>query len=165
MGAYERMTVVVPDQMAAKIHAAVEAGEYASASEVVRDAMRLWSERREFRQEEIAGAAGGVGSWQGQRCGWPARHGSRHHAREGQEGGCIRQWLTSSSRSRRMMILNDSGAPLRSTMTMPPIACSDAFRMIFVGWGFPVFSARRTAGSRQERPSPTSIGQHAAKSS
>ncbi|MEG8222190.1 type II toxin-antitoxin system ParD family antitoxin [Sphingomonas sp. HH69] len=53
MGAYERMTVVVPDQMAAKIHAAVEAGEYASASEVVRDAMRLWSERREFRQEEL----------------------------------------------------------------------------------------------------------------
>jgi antitoxin ParD1/3/4 len=53
MGAYERMTVVVPDQMAAKIHAAVEAGEYASASEVVRDAMRLWSERRAFRQEEL----------------------------------------------------------------------------------------------------------------
>lgn len=53
MGAYERMTVVVPDQMAAKIHAAVEAGEYASASEVVRDAMRLWSERREFRQDEL----------------------------------------------------------------------------------------------------------------
>ncbi|NLR70325.1 type II toxin-antitoxin system ParD family antitoxin [Novosphingobium sp. ERN07] len=53
MGAYERMTVVVPDQMAAKIHAAVEAGEYASASEVVRDAMRLWSERREFREGEL----------------------------------------------------------------------------------------------------------------
>jgi antitoxin ParD1/3/4 len=53
MGAYERMTVVVPDQMAAKIHAAVEAGEYASASEVVRDAMRLWSERREFRESEL----------------------------------------------------------------------------------------------------------------
>lgn len=53
MAAYERMTVVVPDQMAAKIHAAVEAGEYASASEVVRDAMRLWSERREFRQDEL----------------------------------------------------------------------------------------------------------------
>ena len=53
MGAYERMTVVVPNQMAAKIHAAVEAGEYASASEVVRDAMRLWSERREFRQDEL----------------------------------------------------------------------------------------------------------------
>ena len=53
MGHYERMTVVVPEPMAAKIHAAVEAGEYASASEVVRDAMRLWSERREFRQDEL----------------------------------------------------------------------------------------------------------------
>lgn len=36
------------------------------------------------------------------------------------------------------MILNDCGALLRSTMTMPPIACSDACRLIFVGWGFPV---------------------------
>ena len=53
MGAYERLTVVVPEPMAAKIHAAVEAGEYASISEVIRDAMRLWNERREFRQEEL----------------------------------------------------------------------------------------------------------------
>jgi len=53
VAAYERMTVMVADQMAAKIRADVEAGEYASASEVVRDAMRLWSERRAFRQEEL----------------------------------------------------------------------------------------------------------------
>jgi antitoxin ParD1/3/4 len=53
MGSYERMTLVVPDQMGAKIHAAVEAGEYASASEVVRDAVRLWSERREIHQDGL----------------------------------------------------------------------------------------------------------------
>ena len=28
-------------------------GEYASASEAVRDAMRLWNERRVFRAEEL----------------------------------------------------------------------------------------------------------------
>jgi len=39
--------------MAAKIRAAVAAGEYASTSEVVRDAVRLWNERREWRHEEV----------------------------------------------------------------------------------------------------------------
>ena len=46
MGDYARMTVVVPEPMAETIQAAIAAGEYASASEVVRDAMRLWNERR-----------------------------------------------------------------------------------------------------------------------
>lgn len=53
MGDYSRMTVVVPEPMAKTIHAAIAAGEYASASEVVRDAMRLWNERRAFRAEEL----------------------------------------------------------------------------------------------------------------
>jgi len=43
MANIERMTIVVPEPMAAKIRAAVAAGDYASTSEVVRDAMRLWS--------------------------------------------------------------------------------------------------------------------------
>jgi antitoxin ParD1/3/4 len=54
MSKIERMTVVVPEPMAAKIRAAVASGDYASTSEVVRDAMRLWSDRREFRREELA---------------------------------------------------------------------------------------------------------------
>lgn len=54
MSNIERMTVVVPEPMAAKIRAAVASGDYASTSEVVRDAMRLWSDRREFRHEELA---------------------------------------------------------------------------------------------------------------
>jgi antitoxin ParD1/3/4 len=53
MSDIERMTVVVPGPMAARIRAAVATGDYASTSEVVRDAMRLWSERREFRREEL----------------------------------------------------------------------------------------------------------------
>jgi len=68
MSNIERMTVVVPEPMAAKIRAAVATGDYASTSEVVRDAMRLWSDRREFRRDELealrnawdAGKASGI---------------------------------------------------------------------------------------------------------
>lgn len=52
MSDIERMTIAVPAPMASKIKAAVASGDYASTSEVVRDAMRLWNERRELRQEE-----------------------------------------------------------------------------------------------------------------
>lgn len=53
MAEIERMTVVFPEPMAAQIRAAVEAGEYATTSEAVRDAVRLWSGRRELREREI----------------------------------------------------------------------------------------------------------------
>lgn len=53
MSKIERMTVVFPEPMAAEIRAAVEAGEYASTSEVVREAVRLWTGRREFRAHEL----------------------------------------------------------------------------------------------------------------
>ena len=53
MANIERMTIAVPEPMAAKIRAAVDRGEYASASEVMRDAVRLWDERRELRGEQI----------------------------------------------------------------------------------------------------------------
>ncbi len=53
MSKLERMTIVLSEPMAADIRAAVEGGEYATASEVVRDAMRLWSLRQELRQKQI----------------------------------------------------------------------------------------------------------------
>ncbi len=53
MSDIERLTIVVTAPMAAKIRAAVAAGDYASTSEVVRDAVRLWSDRREFRRDEL----------------------------------------------------------------------------------------------------------------
>ena len=53
MANLERMTVVFPEPMAAQIRAAVETGEYASTSEAVRDAVRLWSSRRQMRQHEL----------------------------------------------------------------------------------------------------------------
>ena len=54
MAKIERMTIVFPEPMADDIRHAVEEGEYASASEVVRDAMRGWQGRRQLRAEEIA---------------------------------------------------------------------------------------------------------------
>lgn len=53
MANIERMTVVFPEPMAARIRAAVDAGEYASTSEAVRDAVRSWSERRDLREREV----------------------------------------------------------------------------------------------------------------
>ena len=54
MAKIERMTVVFPEPMAAEIRAAVKAGEYASTSEAVRDAVRLWNGRRQLRERELA---------------------------------------------------------------------------------------------------------------
>lgn len=64
----QRLTIDLPHGMAAQIRAAVEAGDYASASEVVQDAVQLWSERRpntdqgveDFRQAWDAGKASGT---------------------------------------------------------------------------------------------------------
>jgi len=53
MADIERVTVVFPEPMAEQLRAAVEAGEYASTSEAVRDAVRLWGGRRALRQREI----------------------------------------------------------------------------------------------------------------
>ena len=53
MANIERMTVVFPEPMAANIRAAVEAGEYATTSEAVRDAVRLWTDKRGQRARDI----------------------------------------------------------------------------------------------------------------
>jgi antitoxin ParD1/3/4 len=52
MADVERMTVVFPEPLAGQLRAAVEAGEYASTSEAVLDAVRVWG-RRALRQREI----------------------------------------------------------------------------------------------------------------
>jgi antitoxin ParD1/3/4 len=54
MSTIERMTVTMPADMAALIKAAVDAGDYASTSEVVRDALRQWKIRRAIQMQEIA---------------------------------------------------------------------------------------------------------------
>jgi antitoxin ParD1/3/4 len=47
------MTISLSPQQAGRIEAAVETGDYASNSEVVRDALRMWEEKQERRKAEI----------------------------------------------------------------------------------------------------------------
>jgi antitoxin ParD1/3/4 len=49
----ERMTVALPVEMAAIIKNAVEMGDYASSSEVFRDAIRDWKIKRQLQQHEV----------------------------------------------------------------------------------------------------------------
>jgi antitoxin ParD1/3/4 len=53
MSTIERMTITIPADMAAGVKAAVEAGDYASTSEVVRDALRDWKLRRAVQLQEM----------------------------------------------------------------------------------------------------------------
>ena len=53
MAKIEPVTVVLPAETLESARAAVESGEYASTSEVVRDAMRLWEDHRALQAQEI----------------------------------------------------------------------------------------------------------------
>ncbi len=48
------LSVSLSPQQVARLHDAVESGSYASNSEVVRDALRLWEQRQELRKIEMA---------------------------------------------------------------------------------------------------------------
>ncbi|MCA2370028.1 type II toxin-antitoxin system ParD family antitoxin [Agrobacterium genomosp. 3 str. CIP 111-78] len=48
------LTVSLTPHQAAMMQGAVENGGYASNSEIVRDALRLWEQREEIRQMELA---------------------------------------------------------------------------------------------------------------
>ena len=48
------LTVSLTPHQAAMMQGAVETGGYASNSEIVRDALRLWEQREEIRQMELA---------------------------------------------------------------------------------------------------------------
>ena len=49
----ERMTVTLTAEMADAVRQAVEAGEYASGSEIVREALRGWKHKRALREQEL----------------------------------------------------------------------------------------------------------------
>lgn len=53
MGAIERLTITVPVEMAATLRASVEGGEYASTSEVIREAVRDWTRARDAERREL----------------------------------------------------------------------------------------------------------------
>jgi antitoxin ParD1/3/4 len=53
MPAVERISIALPPEMVANIRKAVETGEYASSSEVVRDALHEWTLMRDLRQQSL----------------------------------------------------------------------------------------------------------------
>lgn len=54
MAGIERMTVTLPTDMAAVVKGAVDDGDYASSSEVIREALRDWKLKRELRLRKLA---------------------------------------------------------------------------------------------------------------
>jgi antitoxin ParD1/3/4 len=54
MAEIERMTITLPADMATIVKRAVEGGDYASSSEVVREALRDWKMKRALQMNELA---------------------------------------------------------------------------------------------------------------
>ncbi len=54
MAEIERMTITLPSEMAAVVKGAVEGGDYASNSEVVREALRDWKVKRALQARDLA---------------------------------------------------------------------------------------------------------------
>jgi antitoxin ParD1/3/4 len=54
MPAVERMTVTMPQEMASALRAVIDEGEYASASEIVREAIRDWTRSRDEERRDLA---------------------------------------------------------------------------------------------------------------
>lgn len=53
MADIERMTITLPSEMAASVKSAVEGGDYASSSEIVREALRDWKMKRALQLQEL----------------------------------------------------------------------------------------------------------------
>jgi len=53
MSAIERLTITVPAEMAATVRLAVDGGDYASTSEVVREALRDWVRQHDAERREL----------------------------------------------------------------------------------------------------------------
>jgi antitoxin ParD1/3/4 len=53
MPTVEKLSIALPSEMANLLREAVESGEYASASEVVRDALRTWTRKRKLETLEL----------------------------------------------------------------------------------------------------------------
>ena len=54
MAEIERLTITLPSDMAAAVRSAVKNGDYASTSEVVREALRDWKIKRAIQLQELA---------------------------------------------------------------------------------------------------------------
>ncbi|MFM9970162.1 MAG: type II toxin-antitoxin system ParD family antitoxin [Burkholderiales bacterium] len=54
MSTAEKLSIALPPEIVATIRGVVATGEYASSSEVVRDALRAWTHERRLRQQGVA---------------------------------------------------------------------------------------------------------------
>ena len=54
MPTVDKISIALPPKMVAQVRQAVATGEYASSSEVVRDALRDWTHKRQLQQNGIA---------------------------------------------------------------------------------------------------------------
>ncbi|HKN19777.1 MAG TPA: type II toxin-antitoxin system ParD family antitoxin [Terracidiphilus sp.] len=54
MPTIEKLSIALPAEMAALVRRAVDAGEYSSNSEVVRDALRDWTHKRNLREQSLS---------------------------------------------------------------------------------------------------------------
>jgi len=54
MPTVEKISIALPVEMVLQVRQAVDAGEYASSSEVVREALREWKYKRELQQNGIS---------------------------------------------------------------------------------------------------------------
>lgn len=53
MPVVERMTITMPAELAETLRQTVAGGEYASTSEVVREALRDWTRRRDAERQDL----------------------------------------------------------------------------------------------------------------
>ena len=53
MSTAEKISIALPPEMVIIVRSAVATGEYASSSEVIRDALRDWTYKRRMRQQGI----------------------------------------------------------------------------------------------------------------
>ena len=54
MPTVEKLSIALPEEMATIVRSAVEQGEYSSNSEVIRDALRDWTYKRNLRERGLA---------------------------------------------------------------------------------------------------------------
>jgi antitoxin ParD1/3/4 len=54
MPTIEKLSIALPSEMALLVRHAVDVGEYASNSEVIRDALRDWTHKRNLREQGLA---------------------------------------------------------------------------------------------------------------
>jgi len=54
MPTIEKLSIALPSEMATLVRRAVDAGEYSSNSEVIRDALRDWTHKRNLREQSLS---------------------------------------------------------------------------------------------------------------